>query len=190
MSPRRARRTTDDGRSRETEQAVDVGRAVRLARQRAGLSQAQLARLAETSQGAVADYERGRKVPSFETFRRLLGAVGSVVVVRHADGDEFEFDQSLDDPDVRVLWQRRSEVVACAAAYGATNLHLGLPARGRAADDEVDLFAELPFRHSLDDLRAFESSLERLLSLRVTVHVLGDMTDRQRAARLARARRI
>ncbi len=190
MSPRRVDRTTDDGGAGEAERAVDVGDAIRLVRQRAGLSQAQLANLAATSQGAVADYERGRKVPSFATFRRLLDAVGAVVVVRHAGGDEFEFGQSLEHPGIRVLWERRSEVVACAAAHRASNLHFSLPTRGRPAEDEVDLFAELPFRHSVDDLRAFESALERLLGLRVTVHVLGDMTNRQRAERLARARRI
>jgi hypothetical protein len=130
-------------------------------------------------------------VPSFSTFRRLLAALGAVIIVRHVDGHELAFDQPLDHPVVRALWERRNEVLACARAYRASEVHLGLPSGGAPdANASVDFYAELPFKHSLEDLIAFESSLERLLGLSVTVHVLTDMTDKQRAECLARTLRI
>lgn len=45
----------------------------------AGLSQRDLARQAETSQPAVARYERGVATPSWETLQRLAAACGQVV---------------------------------------------------------------------------------------------------------------
>jgi len=51
----------------------EVVRQVRLA---AGLSQRELARRAGTSQPAIARYERGVAVPSWETLQRLAGACG------------------------------------------------------------------------------------------------------------------
>ena len=47
------------------------------ARQRAGLTQAELARRAGTSQPVISAYERGRRDPSIETLRRLVRATGA-----------------------------------------------------------------------------------------------------------------
>ncbi len=49
---------------------------VREARERAGLSQSELAAQARTSQSAVARYEGGRASPRLDTARRLLAACG------------------------------------------------------------------------------------------------------------------
>lgn len=46
------------------------------ARQRAGLSQRALARLARTSQSVIARIENGTSSPSCDTLERLLGAAG------------------------------------------------------------------------------------------------------------------
>ena len=56
--------------------------ALRAARLRAGLSQADLAALAGTSQATISAYESGRKQPSVGTFRRLLAATGERLVSR------------------------------------------------------------------------------------------------------------
>lgn len=56
---------------------MDPGRAIRSAREAAGLTQAQLAVAAATSQAAVSAYEHGRKQPSVATLARLLAAAGS-----------------------------------------------------------------------------------------------------------------
>lgn len=47
------------------------------ARKRAGLTQAELARRAGTSQPVISAYEHGRRDPSIETLRRLLRAAGA-----------------------------------------------------------------------------------------------------------------
>lgn len=49
---------------------------VREARNRAGLTQRELAERAGTSQAAVARYERGRGLPSLDTLDRLVEACG------------------------------------------------------------------------------------------------------------------
>lgn len=54
----------------------DAGRFLRERRLANGLSQAQLARRAGTSQGAISMIERGRKSPTIETLDRLLRVMG------------------------------------------------------------------------------------------------------------------
>lgn len=49
---------------------------IRLARTRAGLTQAELATRGGTSQTAVSRYERGRAMPTLETLYRLVRACG------------------------------------------------------------------------------------------------------------------
>jgi transcriptional regulator with XRE-family HTH domain len=60
---------------------------VRMARQRAGLSQVALAARAHTSQAAVSAYESGRRSPSVETLTRLLNASGFELRMRLAAPD-------------------------------------------------------------------------------------------------------
>jgi len=55
---------------------MDIGRALRLGRLRSGLTQAELARRAHTSQATISSYESGRKQPSTSTLERLLNAAG------------------------------------------------------------------------------------------------------------------
>jgi ribosome-binding protein aMBF1 (putative translation factor) len=53
-----------------------LGKALAAARQRAGLTQAQVAKRAKTSQPYIASLEAGRRVPSFETLHRVASAIG------------------------------------------------------------------------------------------------------------------
>lgn len=55
---------------------MDIAATLRGARQRAGLTQRELAQRASTSQAAVARYETDAAVPSIATLRRLLDAAG------------------------------------------------------------------------------------------------------------------
>lgn len=64
---------------------MDAGELVRTARQRAGLSQRQLAELAGTSQSAVAAVESGRKQPSVATLNRWLSAAGCRLALESED---------------------------------------------------------------------------------------------------------
>ncbi len=56
---------------------MDTASLVRKARAASGLSQAELARLAATSQSAVAAYESGTKQPSWSVLERLVEATGN-----------------------------------------------------------------------------------------------------------------
>ena len=60
---------------------MDAGVALRGARVAAGLSQAELAERAGTSQATVSAYESGAKQPSVATLSRLLAAAGSQLTV-------------------------------------------------------------------------------------------------------------
>lgn len=64
---------------------MDAGRLIREARLSGGLTQAQLAAAAGTSQTAISAYENGAREPSLDTLRRLLAAAGArLAVVRDA----------------------------------------------------------------------------------------------------------
>ena len=55
---------------------------LRAARVRAGLTQAELARRAGTSQPVISAYEHGRRDPTVQTLARLLAAAGADLVLR------------------------------------------------------------------------------------------------------------
>jgi transcriptional regulator with XRE-family HTH domain len=58
-----------------------VGSAVRAARRRAGVSQAELAERAGTSQPSIARLEKGRVSPTVITLDRIARALGSDLVI-------------------------------------------------------------------------------------------------------------
>ena len=84
---------------------MDPGASLRSARRRAGLTQAELAARAGTSQATISAYEHGRKAPSIETLGRLLAAVGarlttvpaSATVVRPSQARLARADRALVD---------------------------------------------------------------------------------------------
>jgi transcriptional regulator with XRE-family HTH domain len=55
---------------------MDAATAIRIARQRAGLSKRELARRASTSPAAIVLYESGSRQPTLPTLERILGAAG------------------------------------------------------------------------------------------------------------------
>ena len=64
-----------------------VGRLIRAARERAGLSQAQLARLVGTAQPTIAIVESDRRLPSVRSLTRMVSATGLDLVVGLRDRD-------------------------------------------------------------------------------------------------------
>ena len=56
---------------------MNVGAELRALRRSAGLSQAELAERAGTSQATISSYEAGHKVPSLTTLQRLLASMGA-----------------------------------------------------------------------------------------------------------------
>jgi hypothetical protein len=76
---------------------VSLGTLIRSTRERHGLTQAELALRAGTSQNAVSRVERDEISPSVETVQRLLGAMGErlELTVQRIDGD-FDPDHLAD----------------------------------------------------------------------------------------------
>ena len=82
------------------------------ARTGAGLSQAELARRAGTSQATISAYESGAKQPSVATFSRLLAAAGARLTVERAP-------RHLSEPapaDLRRAGETLAEVIRLAEA--------------------------------------------------------------------------
>lgn len=63
---------------------------IKAVRRRRGLTQADLARYAGTSQPVVSAYERGRRDPTFGTLRKLI----------EASGERLRIDASPEGPDL------------------------------------------------------------------------------------------
>ncbi|MGC8514002.1 MAG: helix-turn-helix domain-containing protein [Acidimicrobiales bacterium] len=104
------------------------GERIQAARHAAGLSQAELARRAGTSQPAVNRYEQGRTVPTARTMERIVGAC-----------------QERMRPS-ELLANNRERVWRLAVAHGAQRvLVFGSVARGGDdAESDLDLIVEIP----------------------------------------------
>jgi transcriptional regulator with XRE-family HTH domain len=90
------------------------GELVREARKRAGLTQAQLADPAATTQSSIARLESGRSSPSFEQVERLMRLCGFQLIVELAPYDDSDIVQaqallrmSMDDRAVRLQYAVR-----------------------------------------------------------------------------------
>ncbi|MBA3620065.1 MAG: helix-turn-helix transcriptional regulator [Acidothermales bacterium] len=83
------------------------GDLIREARRRAGLTQAQLAERAGTTQSAVARWERGRSAPSFDTVRRLVRACGFDLFVTIEEYDASDIAQA--EQVLRLTTEERSD---------------------------------------------------------------------------------
>ncbi len=84
------------------------GHLIKEARLRAGISQAELARRLRTSQAAVARWEKGRTIPSFEATRRAVRACGLDIYFGMANFDD-SYAMHIEDqlrltPAQRVDW--------------------------------------------------------------------------------------
>lgn len=81
---------------------------MREARRRAGLTQAELAARAGTTQSAVARLESGRTSPSYDTVLRLVGLCGFTPDI-HLEPDDAQHDLSLAAPLLRMSPQQRAD---------------------------------------------------------------------------------
>ena len=141
-------------------------------RQRLGLTQADLARRAGTSQSAVAAYESGAKVPSSATQQRL--------------------DRCLSPRPRQVLADHRNAVIDLLAGHRAKAVRVfGSVARGEDTfDSDIDLLVDFDRDASLFDLGGLQADLEELLSpYRVDVVSTGGLLPRDEHIR-AEARPI
>jgi predicted nucleotidyltransferase/DNA-binding XRE family transcriptional regulator len=122
---------------------MDTAYLIATARTQAGLTQAELAVRAGTSQPAVSAYETGRRSPSVATLQRLLSACGSRVALTL---ESAAAAGSRTGPVGRRLSSRKREVRRALAKHGARNPRVfGSVARGEDTDtSDLDLLVDLP----------------------------------------------
>lgn len=151
------------------------------ARARARLTQAELARRANTTQSAVSAYESGARTPSVPTLRRLLQAAGldlsTIPVV----------------PSLRTLLdEHHDEITRIAAHRGARNVRVfGSVARGEEdTTSDIDLLVDLDSDRDLLDLAALREDLQDLLGVSVDVATPQLLRDTVRSAVLQDARTL
>lgn len=145
---------------------MTAGVTLREARQRARLSQTDLARRAGVAQSVISAYESGKREPSLRTLERLVAATGGRLTVSVEPGPVVGLP---DSPLGRRLRQRRQRVLDIAARYGVTNVRVfGSVARGEdGPDSDVDLLADLPPRMGLFALMALEREISEVLGVPV-----------------------
>jgi uncharacterized protein len=148
---------------------VDVAGLLRRARLAAGLSQAELARRAGTSQPAVARYESGTASPSVRTLERLLHATGLRLRVTT---EPSESTTSPTSERMRRLRQARVAIERAARRVGASNVRVfGSVARGHdGPDSDVDLLVDFDVHtHGALPLIRLRRELDQMLDERVDV---------------------
>ena len=144
-----------------------AARLLREARQRAGLSQTDLAARAGVTQSVISAYESGHRQPAIPTLMALIEATGHELLLSLRQ--EPQGLARLSGPVGRRVRRNRHKLVAAAAAHGITGLHVfGSVARGDdRPDSDVDLLAHLPPGLGLFGLGRVEAELEEILNARV-----------------------
>jgi uncharacterized protein len=151
-----------------------AGALLRRARNRAGLSQVDLAARAGVTQSVISAYESGQRQPSLPALARLIDAAGFELTLglRRPPGRL----RRLSGPVGRRVRRHRQDLVA-AAAHGVSNLRVfGSVARGEdRPDSDVDLLADFPPELSLFGLSRLEADLEAILGTRVDLIPAADL---------------
>lgn len=143
---------------------------LRATRQRAHLSQTDLARRAGIAQSVISAYESGRREPSLPTLIRLVEATGHELTIDVVAASEC----TLGLPDTllgRRLRQRRKAIIRTAEDRRAHNVRVfGSVARGEDVESsDVDLLVDLDEGVGLLDLIGLERELAELLGVDVDV---------------------
>lgn len=152
-----------------------AGALIRESRQRAGLSQAELAGRAQVNQSVVSAYESGGRQPSLPTLKRLIAASGLELELRVRRPSPAL--SRLRGPLGRRVRHHRRDIVRLAAAHGAANVRVfGSVARGQDTDNsDVDLLVDLTPEVGLLALSRLEHDLGVLLEARVDVVPAADL---------------
>jgi uncharacterized protein len=158
-----------------TSQELTAARLLRSARQRAGMSQVELAARAGVTQSVISAYESGRRQPSVPMLAALIEATGFELAT--AVRRQPRRLQQLSGPVGQRVRRRRHDLVAAAARYGVGGLRVfGSVARGQdRPDSDVDLLADLPPGISLFGLARLQAELEAILDAPVDLVPAADL---------------
>jgi predicted nucleotidyltransferase/DNA-binding XRE family transcriptional regulator len=137
---------------------------IRDARDRAELTQVQLARRAGVTQSVISTYENGRREPSLAALQRMLRAAGFTTTIDLQPVDE--------PPPLRErVRAARQELTAVVERFGGRNPRLfGSVARGEdGPGSDVDLMIDVDPGLGIFALMRIQDAAERLLGVRVDV---------------------
>jgi uncharacterized protein len=151
-----------------------AGHLLRTAREKAGLSQAELASRAGTTQSVISVYEADRREPSLATLSSLVAATGYLLDVRLRRNARHA---AMSGPiGVRVARQAAA-AIRIAGKYQVRLLGVfGSVARGQdGPDSDLDLLVELPASMSILTLGRLTAELEKLLDVRVDLVPASDL---------------
>lgn len=154
---------------------MESGVVLRSARQRAHLTQQQLAAAAGVTQSVVSAYESGRRQPSVPTLAALVAATG------------FELDLQLRTtprrldilrgPIGRRVRRHRRKLLDTAAAHGIHDMRVfGSVARGEdRPNSDLDLIVNLPVGMGLIGLGRARDALEAVIGCSVDLIPAADL---------------
>jgi uncharacterized protein len=165
---------------------VDTAELLLEARRSAGLTQAELARRAGTSQAMVARYETGVASPTVRTLRRLLRAAGHDLELSTVSAKTASPASQL----AMTLREHRAEISAAAERVGARNVRVfGSVARGEdTPESDVDLLVDFPARErGLLPLLTLADQVEQLVGRHVDIAAVEVMAEPVRDRALAEA---
>ncbi|GAA4969294.1 helix-turn-helix domain-containing protein [Kineococcus glutinatus] len=139
------------------------------ARQRAGMTQAEVGRRAGVAQSVVSAYESGQRQPSLPVLLALIAATGHAV-----DADLVPAPPNSPPLSGRLgrrVQRHRHHIKKIAAAQGASNVRIfGSVARGdERPGSDVDVLLDLPEGAGLFTLARLRQELEDLLGVSVDV---------------------
>jgi predicted nucleotidyltransferase/DNA-binding XRE family transcriptional regulator len=141
---------------------------IREARQRSGMSQAELARRAGVAQPVISAYETGRREPGLSMLDKLVCASGHDLLVEVVARPS---RQLPDSPVGLRLRRQRRAILDAAARRRASNVRVfGSVARGNDDEDsDIDLLVDLADDVSLVELIGLEREVSDLVGRRVDV---------------------
>lgn len=172
---------------------ADVSEVIRRTRTAAGLSQAELAARAGTSQPALARYETGVTLPTLPTLERVVSACDRALQVRavRATSPSAPITSVRGQLGSQALQLRRNRrrLLDAARACGVRRVRVfGSLARGEEAPgSDIDLLVDLEPGRTLLDLAAFGRHAEEILAAPVDVATPDMLKERIQAEAEAEA---
>ncbi|MDN3478537.1 XRE family transcriptional regulator [Curtobacterium sp. APC 4022] len=162
------------GHARASMTTLSAAAIIRDARQRADLTQVQLARRAGVTQSVISTYENGRREPSLAALQRLLLAAGFRTSI-----DLQPVSEPL--PLRELVHRHRDELCASLAQHGAVAVRLLVGASGPHREDDwpadVELVVDLTPPTGMFALMRMQDDAEALLGVRVDVLAADALPD-------------
>ena len=163
---------------------MDAAEIIRQTRSRAGMTQAQLAEAAGTSQPAIAAYESGSKSPSVRTLDRIVRTARGTLRVTLGRAPRAQGDLLSE------LRAQRRRIEAAAVRNRVRNVRIfGSAARGEeTAQSDVDLLVDVDIaRHGVLPLVAFARDVRGIIGRDVDATTVELLRDDVRAQALVEA---